>query len=129
MRTNNGGGWWVKYRNIVLCFARREMSRKFVARNEWNFIYRIAKQNDDCSDDDINNIALLVLPSKCSVEDKIRRLVKINFQLTFGICRATRLKIGYFDLTGRRVEYEFRSLAIGLSINLAATHKNHHIYL
>jgi len=75
-----------------------------------------------CDDDDINNITLLVLPSKCSVENKIHRLVKINFQLTFGICRATCLKIGYFHLTGGRVEYEFRSLAIGLSINLAAAH-------
>lgn len=63
-----------------------------------------------------------MLPSKCSVENKIHRLVKINFQLTFGICRATCLKIGYFHLTDGRVEYEFRSLAIGLSINLAAAH-------
>lgn len=63
-----------------------------------------------------------MLPSKCSVESKIYRLVKINFQLTFGICRATCLKIGYFHLTDGRVEYEFRSLAIGLSINLAAAH-------
>lgn len=50
-----------------------------------------------------------------SLKSEFNWLVKINLSLTFGICYATRLKIGYFWFYGW-AENKFQSLAIGLSI-------------